>query len=90
MLQPRPRLARDGQVLDMDIGGAPQAVGDEPGRHGRIGITVDQDEGAGGAIFLIGIERDRRRRGKVAEADFVERQRFGGQFPETSSRRAGI
>jgi hypothetical protein len=49
--------------LPMNIGPAPQPKGDHAGRNGMIGKAVDDDERAGLAVRLVGIEGDRDRGG---------------------------
>ena len=49
-------------------------MGDHAGRRSLVGLAVDEDEGAGHAIGLVGVEGDRRRRRDIAEADLVELQ----------------
>ena len=54
----RSRLA-DEERLPVDVGAAPQPEGDHAGADGMIGEAVDDDEGAGPAVLVVGIERDR-------------------------------
>ena len=67
MLEARARLLFDGEVLRVDVGGAAQRERDHPGADGLVGVAVDDDEGAGLAVALIGIERDRHRRREVQD-----------------------
>ncbi len=61
MLEARPRLLFDREVLGMDVGRAAQRERDHSGADRLVGVTVDDDEGAGLAVDLVGIERHRRR-----------------------------
>ena len=49
---------------------------------GAVGEAVDQDEGAGRAVLVVGVERDRLAGGEVAEADLVQREPARGVFLE--------
>ena len=75
--------------LPMDVGGAAQrrsAI--MPAPHGRVGVAVDQDEGAGVAVLRVGIEGDRLRGREIAEADLVQRQRARRHAAPACSRRS--
>ena len=67
-------------LLVVDIGGAAQREIDHAGGDRFVGIAIDQDEGAGIAVVGVGIERDRPRDRQIANADFVQRQRLGGEL----------
>ena len=82
VLDRRVRLARDGEALAVDVGGAAQAVGDHPRRRRFVGGAVDQDEGPGLAVLRVRVVGDRRGGGEIGEADLVERQRLGGELVE--------
>ena len=75
MLEVRPRLLFDGEVLGMDVGRAAQRELDHSGADRLVGVTVDDDEGAGLAVDLVGVEDDRHRGREVAEADLVDGER---------------
>ena len=72
MLLVRMRLARHRKAVPMDVGRAPEPVGDHARRRRFVRLAVDQDEGAGFAILGVGVVGDRHRRRDVAEADLVE------------------
>ena len=72
----------DVQALEMDVGRAAKPERDHSGRRRGIGDAVDQDEGAGRVVFLIGVEGKGRGRGEIAEADLVEAQGLGREFAE--------
>ncbi len=60
VLDRRARLFIDVGRLPMDVGRATQGVIDHAGPDGGVGEAVDEDEIAGDAIGLVGVERDRR------------------------------
>ena len=80
VLQLRMRLARHRQALAMDIGRAPEPVGDHAGAGGLVGQPVDQDERAGVAIVEIWIVGDRHGGREIAETDLVEVEPLGGEL----------
>ncbi len=56
-----------------------QAEVDHAGGDGGVGIAVDEDERAGGAVVLVAVEGNRLGERQVGEADVVERQGLGGE-----------
>ena len=66
--------------LPVNVGRAAQAERDHAGADRAVRVAVDDDEGAGLPVLLVGIEDDRRRRRDVAEADVVEAERRGGEM----------
>lgn len=61
----------------MNVFGAAQCVQDHTGANRGVGDTINQDEGAGGAVVGEGIEGNRRPRRDVADADLVHLKRLG-------------
>ena len=80
LLERRALGLADQQRLPMDVGAAAQPERDHAGADGVVGKAVDDDERAGLAVLLIGIEGDRSGRGEIAEADLVEAERVRGQM----------
>ena len=70
----------DQERLPVDIGAAPQPEGDHAGADRMIGEAVDDDERAGAAILVVGIEGDREARRQVADRDVVELERRRGEM----------
>ena len=64
----------------VDIGRPSQRKIDHPGGDRFVGITIDQDEGAGITIVRIGVEYDRPGNGYITHAHLVQRQRLGGEL----------
>ena len=68
--------------------GAPEREADHAGGDGRVGEAVDQDEAAGVAVLLIGVEGDRRGGRDVDEADLVQLQHLRRRCARACRRRA--
>ncbi len=51
----------------MDVGRAAQRERDHAGADRLVGVAVDDDEGAGLAVVVVGIECDRRRGREIAQ-----------------------
>src|ERR1700720_3773675 len=84
MLDPGVILLSDGEALEMNVGRAAKPESDQPRRRRGVGDPIDQNKSTRRVIFLIWVESDRRGRGEIAKADFVETQGFGRVFAERS------
>ena len=82
MLDPGAILLGDGEALEVNIGRTAKPESDQPRRRRGVGDPIDQNKGAGRMIFLVWVEGDRRGRGEIAKADFVETQGFPRKFAE--------
>ena len=81
-LQRRADVLGDRQRLLPHIETAAQSKIHGAGGDRGVGEAVDQDEAAGLANLRKAVERNGRRGGDVANADFVERQRVRGLPPQ--------
>ena len=77
MLEARPRLLFDREVLGMDVGRTAQRERDHAGADRLVGVAVDDDEGAGLAVHLVRIEHHRHRGREIAQADLVDGEGAG-------------
>ena len=75
LVQRRALGLADQKRLPVDVGAAAQPERDHAGADGVIGETVDDDEGAGPAVLVVGIEGDRQAGRQVADRDIVELER---------------
>ena len=76
----RARLLVDVRRLPVDVLRPPQGEVQQAGADRVVRQAVDQDEAAGVAVLLVGVEGDRAVHGDVAHADLVQLQPLGGEM----------
>ena len=72
-------------VLHMNVLRTAQGELDQARADGGVTQTIDQNETAGFAVVLVGIEGDWLTGKEVAHADLVQRQLFGRQVLDRKS-----
>ena len=64
----------DVEFLPRNVGAPAQGKADHTGTDRAVGQPIDQNEGAGPPVFLIGVEGNRLIKGDIAPADLVQMQ----------------